>query len=204
MLRLILLMILGLLVLTGIIAVALYHFLGLTGLVVFPFVMLVVLWILMKVIGKFVKRLLTIPFKMKAGVLHKAGMQIHSITPVTVVKRIKEGEIGEAGELKHYYDVDVTITPQGNAAGRVWEPGEFILTSKPVSKLGDLEAGIGSVHETRIWNGTEFAEDDPGKYPGPQRVKLTFEVKPDTTKAWLQYYIETIGVIDLPAWKPEG
>ena len=53
-------------------------------------------------------------------------------------------------------------------------------------------------YEVKIWDGTKFGPDDPGKYPGEQRLKLTFSIKPGASKAWLHYYAETIGVLELP------
>ena len=96
--------------------------------------------------------------------------------------------------------------PREGNAERVWEPGEFILVSEPIKSLADLEDGdkeVGSTHDVRVWNGTVFGPDDPGKYPGEQRLKLTFSVTPGTTKAWLQYYNEPIGSLLLPAWNPQ-
>jgi hypothetical protein len=106
---------------------------------------------------------------------------------------------------RHYFDVDVTITPRATSAGRVWEPGEFFLASERIQSLADLEEGekeLGTTHNVSIWDGSAFGPDDPGKYPGEQRLKLTFAVVPGTAKAWLQYYNEPIGQLDLPVWKP--
>jgi hypothetical protein len=201
MLRFILVVILWVMLVIGGIAVVLYHLFGLKGLLAFPLVMIVLLWVLKKVMGRVFKQLLQIPFRLKGGVLDKAKMEVHSITPVTVLRRMDEIETGEDEELKHYYDVDVTIHPRGNSPNRIWEPGELILTSAPAKRLEDLvEKEVGSIHDSRVWDGAEFGPDDPGKYAGKQRLKLTFGVKPGTAKAWLQYYTTTIGAIELPVW----
>jgi hypothetical protein len=52
-----------------------------------------------------------------------------------------------------------------------------------------------------VWNGSGFGPDEEGKYPGSQRLKVTFGVKPGITKAWLQYYNETLGSLELPRWE---
>jgi len=36
---------------------------------------------------------------------------------------------------------------------------------------------------------------------GEQRLKVTFGVKPGTSNAWLHYYAETIGSLELPSWE---
>ena len=200
--RLILLIILVLLVTIGGIAVLLYHFFGWTGLLLFPVVLLALAWLMMKVIGRVIKRLLLIPFKAKAAVLHNARLEVHSVRPVAVARRMEDVDDEADKEMKHYYEMDVTITPADAARERIWEPGELVLTTEPVSKLDDMEGKeAGSQHDCKVWNGTEFAQDDPGKYPGPQRLKLTFAVKPGTSKAWMQYYNETVGAVELPVWQ---
>jgi hypothetical protein len=105
-------------------------------------------------------------------------------------------------EPREHYEVELTITPGEKGHGRVWEPGEFMLASEKIKSLGDLEKNeVGTVEEVQVWNGSEFGPDDESKYPGEQRLKVTFAVKPGTRKAWLQYYNETLGTLDLPPWK---
>jgi hypothetical protein len=109
----------------------------------------------------------------------------------------------ENEELRHFYEFDVTITPQDHMAGRVWEPGEFIPVARPGMRLENLEdESVGYLHDCRVWDGSAFGPDDPGKYPGQQRLKLTFGFKPGTTKAWVYYYNEILGQIDIPEYKP--
>ena len=76
-----------------------------------------------------------------------------------------------------------------------------MLASARISSLMELEDGskeVGTTELVEIWDGSAFVEDDPGKYPGAQRLKVTFAVKPGTTKPWLHYYAETIGQLELP------
>jgi len=47
-------------------------------------------------------------------------------------------------------------------------------------------------------------DDEIGKYPGEQRLKLTMEVTPGTRHAWLYYYQEQVGALELPEWKAAG
>jgi hypothetical protein len=238
MLRLILLGVLLLLVLVGGLAVALFHFYGWKGMLAFPFIILLLVWLGKAVIGKLIKGFALSLFSMKSRVLHGASMTVHSIAPVpkppepemdeeeededdSAVPTVPESEtsakpandqgdaesddVPEPEEPKDYFAVDLTITPQESNQDRVWEPGEFILTSEKIRSLEELEDGekeVGSVEDIRIWDGSQFGPDDVGKYPGVQRLKVTFSVKPGTSKAWLHYYSETIGLLELPAWKP--
>lgn len=102
---------------------------------------------------------------------------------------------------KEYFEIDVTITPR--AAEGVWEPGELILTSDKIASLLDLEGKqVGTTEEVLVWNGSVFGPDKEGKYSSTQRLKLTMAVKPGTSTAWVHYYNEPIGTLELPPWKP--
>src|SRR5262245_42791692 len=50
-------------------------------------------------------------------------------------KEKTDDEVPEVEEPKEYFAVDFTITPQDSSQGRVWEPGEFILTSEKIKSL---------------------------------------------------------------------
>ena len=223
MVRLILVAVILALALVAGIAVALNHFFGWKGLIAFPFILIAFVWLGKLVIGKLIKRFALGLFGMKSGVLRGATMAVHSITAAPKPERAPEPEEGESDEdsdnaeeekdkpeaeeeeskPKHYFAVDVTITPKGNG-GNYWEPGEFILTSERLSSLEDLEDGekqIGDMERVEIWDGAAFGPDDPGKYPGTQRLRLTFAVKPGTSRAWVQYYAEPLGEVTLPVWE---
>jgi hypothetical protein len=122
--------------------------------------------------------------------------------PVEVKKETEEQPQAEEPEdPKEYVAVDMTIAPNENNADSVWEPGEFILTSDRLRSLMDLEDGskeVGTTELVEMWDGSGFVGDDPGKYPGTQRLKVTFAVKPGTSHGWLHYYAETIGQLELP------
>ncbi|MFO1513241.1 MAG: hypothetical protein U1F83_10070 [Verrucomicrobiota bacterium] len=225
MIRLILFAIVGLLAVVGGLAVALYHFFGWKGLVVFPLILVAVVWLAKVVITSLVKKFALGLFGMKAGVLKGATMNVHAIRSVPKPPEPKpekteedaadeSDKVSDAGEEneeeddekpkevetpKDYVEVDVTITPKGDSDDSVWEPTELMLTSEKIKSLADLEdKEVGTTHSVEIWNGTAFGPDDPGKYPGEQRLKIIFAVKLGAKEAWLHYYNEPIGQLKLP------
>jgi hypothetical protein len=219
MLRLILLVVVGLFVAAGVLAVLLFHFLGWKGLILFPFLILALLWVAKLVIKSLVKNLALRLFGMKSRVLRGATMNIHSIKSVPKPAESepepdgKDEDADDQGEEKEnqlvktteppspkdYVELDVTITPKLNAGDSVWEPSELILTSEKIKSLADLEEKeIGTVHSLEVWGGSAFGPDDPGKYPGEQRLKIIFEVEPGANSCWLHYYNELIGQLKLP------
>ncbi len=114
-----------------------------------------------------------------------------------------EEEDAEEEEARERFELELTITPCEGCASRVWEPGELILTSEPMSSITDLEEKeVGRTEDVLVWDGSAFISDEESKYPGTLRLKLTISTKSGTSKAWLQYYNETIGPITLPAWTP--
>jgi len=225
--KLILAAIILILAIVGGLAIALNHFFGWKGLIAFPFILITLVWVGKVVIGKMIKRFFLGLFAMKSSVLRGATMTVHSVTAVARppepdpsgddstdddgdeaeansedTKKDQAEEPDELKSPKHYFDVDVTITPKNG--NRAWEPGELILTTEKISSLADLEEGdkeLGTADAVRVWDGSQFGPDDPGKYPGEQRLKITFEVKPVASKAWLHYYNEPIGELALPAWE---
>jgi hypothetical protein len=95
--------------------------------------------------------------------------------------------------------VDLTITPAAAAANRFWEPGELLLAPRRITRLADLEnQEAGAVESVEVWHGTGFGPDEPGKYPGPQRLKITCAVSPGLNRAWLHYYNEPLGEVIFP------
>lgn len=211
--------VLGLLLLGGV-AVLLHHFFGWQGLLAFPFLLLGMLWLAKIIVGHLFKRLALGLFGMKASALRGARLEVHSVTPITKPVEIEiEAEIEsdparstngravvpappEADASEHpqaYYVVDLTLTPQSNAANRFWEPGELMLATRKVTHLADLENNeAGAAEAVEIWNGDSFGPDEQGKYPGPQRLKVTFAVKPGLERAWLHYYNEPLGEVVFP------
>lgn len=234
MLRLILIFIFGMFVAVGVLAIVLYHFFGVKGLIAFPFVMLALAWIAKWLIKSLVKRFALSLFGIKARALRGASMSVHSIKPVPKPMELEEEDPSSPGsrlrdatarqvaatgeededekdkksvgikstervDPKDYLELDVTITPKGEATNRLWEPSELILTSEKITSLADLEEkSIGGAHSVAIWNGSDFGPDTEDKYPGEQRLKIVFEVKPGAKSGWLCYYHEPIGRLELP------
>jgi hypothetical protein len=225
MLRLILLAIVGLFVAVGVLAVALFHFWGWKGLIAFPFIIFAFLWVAKFLIKSLVKKFALSLFGMKARALRGATMNIHSIKSISKPperapeqdmddedEELEDGEeampVAEAQPVvkttqpedpKDYIELDVTITPIQKDGNSVWEPTELILTSSKIKSLADIaNKEIGSVHSVEVWNGSAFGPDDPGKYPGEQRLKIIFEVKPGENAGWMYYYNEPIGQLNLP------
>ena len=223
MIRLILIVVVALFVIVGGLAVALYHFLGWKGLIAFPFILIAAAWLAKVVISSLVKKFALGLFGMKARALKGATMNVHSIRSVSKppepevesdederdapaeVEDAKDDETEADSESdgrevpKDYVEVDLTVTPKGDSCNSIWEPTEFILTSERIKSLEDLEGKeVGTTHSVEIWDGAAFGPDDPGKYPGEQRLKIIFEVKLGAREAWLHYYHEPIGQLKLP------
>ena len=213
-------------------SIALYQYFGWKGLIALPFIIIAMVWIGKKLIGMVIKKFAMGFMGMKSGVLKGATVNVHSVRPVSkpvaepeepdyeddesemtpaqreelrVIER-EAAEAEEAEEPKHYYEVDMTILPHESVdAESVWEPTELILTTEPVKSLTDMDdKDAGSVHRVMVWDGNAFGPDDPGKYPGQQRLLVTFAVKQGTRAAWLQYYNESLGQVTFPEWKAEA
>lgn len=224
MIRFILIVFLVVFFLIGGIAVTLYHFLGWKGLLAFPFILIAVAWLGKLVLGKVFKHIALSLFGMKSGVLRGATMNVHSVRSVpkpaerqAEPKSISEGDPDETADddddedegedatpdepisPKDYVELDVTITPKKGSGDSVWEPTELMLTTGKIKSLSDLEGKeAGTTHSVEVWNGTAFGPDDPGKYPGEQRLKIIFAVNPGMGRVWLHYYNEPIGELQLP------
>jgi Domain of unknown function (DUF1963) len=196
----------------------LQRFAGWKGLLGLP-VILYALFRLVKPVFKIVgKRLALGLFSGKSRVLRGATMTVQSVVSVAAPEKSSdeledaedskgsdddenEAETSEEEEPKHYYTTDITITPRDPGSRELWEPGELILTSQKISTLEELrENEVGIADEVLVWKGAGFGPDDPGKYEGTRRLKVTFAVKPGTSKVWLCYYNEAIGSLELPPW----
>lgn len=217
MIRIIFIVVVLFLTLIAGLAVVLYHFYGWTGLIALPFLIAVMVWLAKVVITFLFKRFFQGLVGVKSGVLRDAVVVVHSITPVakpaepdsSTEEHVEEDENdvqAEPEEERHYFEFDMTITPAPDSKERVWEPGELLLTKVRVLKLeelGDDDKELGIVETYRIWKGETFVEDEDGKLPGLQRVKMTFAVKPGGSNGWLQYYDQSLHQVTLPEWKPE-
>lgn len=122
-------------------------------------------------------------------------------------REAKEAEEAEERENpKHYYEVDMTILPHESVdADSVWEPTELVLLTERAASLTDMEdKEAGNVYRVKVWDGNGWGPDDPGKYPGQQRLLVTFAVKAGTRSAWLQYYNEAVGQVEFPEWRVDS
>lgn len=215
--KIILLAVVALLAAAGGLAVALNHYFGWKGLLAFPVLLVGLVWLGKIVIARLVKRFFLGLIGMKARVLRGASMTVHSIVPVPKPKAPEgvanpEGEVDdeeepedeEPEEPRVHYEIDVTITPR-HSCDAVWEPTELMLTAEPIKSLEDLEEQeVGTTYDCWLWNGSAFVEDEIGKHPGEQRLKLIIEATPGTRHAWLYYYQEKIGPLELPEWRPRA
>jgi hypothetical protein len=198
----------------------LHRYFGWWGVAALPPAVLILGFIAMKLVGRMFKRVLLGLFSMKSAALRGAKLRVHSIAVVPGPTRpenpagapsgggnesVTESE-DEAGDPRDYVAVELTVTPAVESVERLWEPGELILTTERIENLEALEDDIkevGRVESCRVWNGAAYDEDESCKYPGEQRLLLTFAVKPGTSKAWLQYYDAPVGLMDVPV-PPRG
>jgi hypothetical protein len=115
MLKLILVAVLVALLFVGGLAVALFHFWGWKGMVAFPFLLIVLIWVSKVLLGKLFKGLALRLFSMKSGALRGASMTLHSVIPVPKPVEVEEEEENENGEDGEG-DVDEEVEDE--------EPGE--------------------------------------------------------------------------------
>jgi hypothetical protein len=211
MIRLVIVAVALFLLLVGGSAIALYEYLGWKGLALFPFAVLLLVWMAKIIIGRLIKAFALGLFSIKSKVLRNATVEVHSITAVpkpedasaeNAGKKNSDEAKDDSSADKHnereynYFVADLTITPADANSEAIWEPSEMILTSEKVKGLADIEGKeIGHIHDLLIWNESKFEDDEVGKYPGKQRLKITFAVKIGTSTAFLQYYNEPVGVL---------
>ena len=228
--------VIGLLLIAGL-AVGLYHLWGWKGLIAFPFLLLVILWLAKALVFKAIRRFFIRLISMKGAVLEGASVDVHSVKPVAKSEDWDEFEEQKADEPddgdeapevlsaradepadegdeeekpeakeareKHYFEVDLTISPAEAKCFRLWSPSELELTATPRKGLEELaDDSASEVCDCQIWDGSKFEEDDPGKYEGVQRVKIVFAVEPGLRTAYLNYYGNSLGPISLPEWTP--
>lgn len=192
----------GLLLIGGT-AVAVFHFWGWKGLVALP----VILFVLFSVVMRTLKLVLK-PFMKKLGlsllsptshVLEKATMTVRSLAPAPMP--VPDGDEGDAAEPRHYYDIEIIIAPQESTSKEVWKPAEFVLTSQKISSVEELRnLQIGFPDQILVRKGARFVPDDSGEHSGQAHLRITFAVKPGTSSAWVCYYGETLGNLELPPW----
>lgn len=155
----------------------------------------------------FASRAFLVPFKLKGQVLQGAELRVHGIEPAAAPPQDSyedddEDDDEEPATPRAYYRLDVTITPTA-PPGKMshWEPAELLIVPfDSTDNEVDLEGAdaTGYVEEVEIYDGSRFVEDDPGKYEGPQRLRLLAAVEPGLRQAKFRYYFESFGRFDLP------
>ncbi len=217
MLRIILIGLVLLLTVTVAFAVLLFQQFGWMGMIAFPFILTGLAWISKIIIGQLIRNFIVKALSIKSEVLHLANLTIHSVKsvpkPPIVIEVFDADATGEAAAdsnsedeesnegPKKYVEVELTITPQAGKNASLWEPAELTLMERPVSSLLELERvdAIGTVQDVRIWEDGRFTADDRGKYPGEQKLCVTFEVQAGSRKAVVQYYNNALGEIEFPS-----
>jgi hypothetical protein len=192
----------GLLSVIGI-AVALFHFWGWQGMLAFPIILYVLVRLLKRalklVLGPVAQQMGLALLSPTSHVLEKATMTVRSLAPAPMP--VPDGDEGDAAEPRHYYDVEVIITPQDSTSNEVWKPAEIVLTSQQISSVEELRnLQVGFPDQILVRKGARFVPDDSGGHSGQAHLKITFAVKPGTSSAWVCYYGETIGSFELPPW----
>jgi hypothetical protein len=196
------LLIILLLLLAGVTAVtvAAFKLLGWWSVIVIPVVAIVFLKF---VAGRLLKRVFLMPFKAKGAVLKGARAEVHAVTPATrpAADGDGDGENADAG-LRHFYLVDVTIIPTAATDGGfgMWEPGELRLIDARKSVSEDDAEGddVADIEDVELYQDGAWLQDEGMKYTGPQRLRLTVGVVPDSTTLQFQYYFEAFGQVRLP------
>jgi hypothetical protein len=106
---------------------------------------------------------------------------------------------------RNYYLLDVSITPrQTNCRFMLWEPGELLLTRTDfkinLPQFDDDDAC--AIEDVKVFQDGAFAEDEVGKYEGPQRLQMLLAVREGVPALKFQYYLEQFGQVELPVSTP--
>jgi hypothetical protein len=141
-------------------------------------------------VGRFLRALLIMPFKAKGAVLRGATARVNAVAPIP--------RDGESDGL--HYDLDVTVTPAGNAGPfSHWEPGELRLVRFDCKLDVEHEDEDESckIESVEVQQDGQFQADEGMKFPGEQRMKLRIAVTPGTNALKFRYYFEEFGEIRL-------
>lgn len=157
------------------------------------------------------RRILTIPFKVKGKALSGAAVRVHGIrsalAPVPKSEDEDDEELHQRSEQLKWYYLDVSIRPTERAEDCnsfvAWEPGDLVLVP-PTAKADDLENDFDSeaceIHEVKVYKDGQFGEDEEGKYVGAQRLEFYIGVQPNVKQLKFRYYFELFGLVNIPAW----
>ena len=128
--------------------------------------------------------LFSIPFRAKGAALRGATAEFHDACIL--------GEEGARIRVR----ADVTITPSPSREGpfRHWEIGEVMLVPKPArGRSLDKDLDDCETECVLAWNGSEFAEPEFDKVPGPLRLQITGALPAGTQHVSIRYYFEVFG-----------
>ena len=149
--------------------------------------------------GPMIKGAMLMPFKAKSAVLRGATLDVHEVLVAPLP--VREGEPdSESGKSLQGYSIEVTVKPAGSAPPggfQLWSPGELLLAEKPASADNLPENALG-VEQVEVQQDGAFVKDEEMKYGGPQRIRFTAGVNREWKKAYLYYYFEQLGEIELP------
>ncbi len=126
----------------------------------------------------------SIPFRAKGAALRGAAAEFHEIRVLGM----------EGGRLR--VRADVTISPSASHEGpfRHWEIGEVMLVPKPArGRSLDRDLDDCETEQVLAWDGTEFAEPEFDKVPGPLRLQITGALPAGTQHVSIRYYFEVLG-----------
>ena len=174
-------------------------------------------WLARALFPYLLSRLFMLPFRAKGAVLRGARVTVHSVEPAETGRATEEtiidaatgaiypvhAETGGSSGLDpslSWYWVETTITPTGMSGPfSLWEPSELVLAGEKArsGSTTGLEE-VGTIADYRLWRDGQWTDDQIGKHPGEQRLRLLIGVPPSAPRVRLRYYFEILGSIDLP------
>lgn len=166
--------------------------------------------LLLRNLGKILGNSMLKMFEVKSQVLRGASAEVHRVEPTPPPPRDEQSDDEEAPpQGANWYRIDVTITPTATAGPmHHWDLSDLRLvpadtpptTMKTLSEMGDLEQY--ALQKVQIMTGGRFADDEMGKYEGPQQIRVLVAVAPHVRELKFQYYAEQFGLVPLPSPLP--
>jgi hypothetical protein len=181
-----------------------YSMWGVAGLTAVPLGLLFLVLLGKRMGGWLLHRAFMIPFAAKGKVLRGATLDVHSVTPCEVPKRLLEFDDDAECPAKDqsWYWIDATITPKPTGGPfHLWEAGELLLVpEKTRAGMPSDDADEWNLYSLKIWDAEhqDWQKDEAYKYPGPQRLKMRVGLPPNVRRAKLRYYFEVFGEVQLP------
>src|SRR5688572_28484753 len=147
--------------------------------------------------GRMVRKAFLMPFRAKGAGLKGASAAIHRISPIPS----SEVDASASTGPRDHYLVEITITPEAaDGPFALWEPGELRLVKpesvlRPESDEPDDEDNTCEITKVQIEGEGQWTDDEGMKYGGPQRLRLSLAVLPDTRALKFRYYFEEFGTL---------